>query len=174
MKWTAICSATQANAGSWRHTNFDIENQVREEVRSLLALDNGLVSGGALGVDFFATDEALQAGIDASRLKIIIPSTLAIYSAHYLHRAIEGVITNGQAQRLILQLETVRSMGCLVEGTAQIIDKVAYFNRITQIIDIVDELVAFHVNNTEGTQDTINKARCKGVAVKIFSYSIAI
>ncbi len=33
MKWTAICSATQANAGSWRHTNFDIENQVREEIQ---------------------------------------------------------------------------------------------------------------------------------------------
>ncbi len=33
MKWTAICSATQANAGSWRQTNHDIENKVREEVR---------------------------------------------------------------------------------------------------------------------------------------------
>ena len=67
MKWTAI-------AGSWRQTNLDIESKVREEVRSLLALGNGLVSGGALGVDFFATDEALQADVDASRLKIIIPS----------------------------------------------------------------------------------------------------
>ena len=74
MKWTAICSATQANAGSWRHTNFDIENQVREEVRSLLTIGNGIVSGGALGVDFFATDEALLADVNASQLKIIIPS----------------------------------------------------------------------------------------------------
>ena len=63
MKWIAI-------AGSWRHTNFDIENQVREEVRSLLTRGNGLVSGGALGVDFFATDEALQAGIDAKLIGI--------------------------------------------------------------------------------------------------------
>ncbi len=82
MKWTAV-------AGSWRQSNLDIENKVREEVRSLLALGNGLVSGGALGVDFFATDEALQAGIEATQLKIIIPSTLAIYSAHYLQRASE-------------------------------------------------------------------------------------
>ncbi|TYQ25262.1 hypothetical protein PseudUWO311_15740 [Pseudanabaena sp. UWO311] len=152
MKWTAI-------AGSWRQTNLDIESKVREEVRSLLVLSNGLVSDGALGVDFFATDEALQAGVDASQLKIIIPSTLEIYSAHYLNRASEGVITREQAETLILQLETVRSMGCLVEGTAQIIDKEAYFNRITQIIDIADELIAFQVNDSEGTQDTINKAR---------------
>ena len=165
MKWTAI-------AGSWRHTNFDIENQVREEVRSLLTLGNGLVSGGALGVDFFATDEALQRGIDASQLKIIIPSTLAIYSAHYLNRASEGVINHKQAESLILQLEKVRAMGCLVEGAAEIIDKDAYFNRITQIIDIADELIAFQVNDSEGTQDTIAKARNKGIAVKVFSYSI--
>jgi len=165
MKWIAI-------AGSWRHTNFDTENQVREDVRSLLALGNGLVSGGALGVDFFATEEALLADVNASQLKIIIPSTLEIYSAHYLQRASEGVITRRQAESLILQLETVRSMGCLLEGTAQIINKEAYFNRITQIIDLADELIAFHINNTEGTQDTIEKARNKGIAVKVYSYKV--
>lgn len=163
MKWTAI-------AGSWRYTNFDIEKQVRAEVRSLIALGNGLVSGGALGVDFLAIDEALREG--ATLLKLIIPSTLKIYSAHYLQRASEGVITRGQAESLISQLETVQSMGCLVEGTAQTINKEDYFNRITQIINIADELIAFHVNNTEGTQDTIEKARHKGIAVKIFSYRI--
>ncbi|WP_103670595.1 hypothetical protein [Pseudanabaena sp. BC1403] len=165
MKWTAI-------AGSWRQTNLDIESRVREEVRSLLVLGNGLVSGGALGVDFFATDEALQAGVDASRLKIIIPSTLEIYSAHYLNRASEGVINHKQAESLILQLEMVRAMGCLVEGIAQVIDKEAYFNRITQIIDIADELIAFQINDSEGTQDTIDKARNKGIGVKVFSYRI--
>jgi hypothetical protein len=165
MKWTAI-------AGSWRQTNLDIESKVREEVRSLLVLGNGLISGGALGVDFFATDEALQAGVDASRLKIIIPSTLVIYSAHYLQRASEGVITREQAERLILQLEMVKSMGCLVEGTAQVIDKEAYFNRITQIIDIADELIAFQINDSEGTQDTIDKARKKGIPVKVLRYKV--
>ena len=110
-------------------------------------------------------------GIDASQLKIIIPSTLEIYGAHYLNRASEGVITRGQAKSLISQLEKVRAMGCLVEGTAQIINKDTYFNRITQIIDVADELIAFQVNDTEGTQDTIIKARNKGIAVKVFSYS---
>ena len=75
-------------------------------------------------------------------------------------------------ESLVSQLEKVQSMGCLVEGTAQTIDKEAYFNRITQIIDIADELIAFQVNDTEGTQDTINKARNKGVGFRVFSYSI--
>ncbi len=123
-----------------------------------------------MGVDFFATDEALQMCVDASQLKIIIPSTLEIYSAHYLQRAGEGVITHGQAETLVLQLETVMSMGCLVEGKAQIINKEAYFNRISQIIDVADELIAFHVNNTEETKETIEKARNKGISGKVYSY----
>jgi len=49
---------------------------------------------------------------------------------------------------------------------------IAYFNCITQIIDIADELIAFHVNDSEGTQDTIIKARNKGIAVKVFSYKV--
>jgi hypothetical protein len=165
MKWTAI-------AGSWRHTNLDIEIKVRESVKSVIALGNGLVSGGALGVDFIATDEALQSGIEASKLKIIIPSTLAIYRSHYLSRAKEGVITYEQAESLISQLVTVKSMGCLVGGLAQVIDKEAYFQRITKIIDVADELIAFNVNQTAGTQDTINKAQKKGIVVKVFIFSI--
>jgi hypothetical protein len=43
---------------------------------------------------------------------------------------------------------------------------------LSQIIDIADELIAFHVNGTEGTQKTIDKARRKEVEVKLFSYSI--
>lgn len=165
MKWTAI-------AGSWRHTNLDIEIKVRESVKSVLALGNGIVSGGALGVDFIATDEALQSGIHASKLKIIIPSTLELYRSHYLNRAKEQVITDEQAESLISQLLTVKSMGCLVEGLAQIIDKAAYFQRITEIIDVADELIAFNVNQTAGTQDTINKAQNKGITAKVFVFSI--
>jgi hypothetical protein len=75
MKWTA-------SAGSWRHTNFDIEKQVREEVRSLIALGNGLVSG----LDLFATDEALQKGVDTSQLKIIKAARLKKeYAAFFLY-----------------------------------------------------------------------------------------
>jgi pentose-5-phosphate-3-epimerase len=61
-------------------------------------------------------------------------------------------------------------MGCLVEGTAQIINKETYFNRISQIIDVADELIAFHVNNTEETKETIEKARNKGISGKVYSY----
>ena len=138
-------------------------------MREIISHGYGIVSGGALGVDYIATSEALFLG---GQLKIIIPSTLKIYRDHYFKRAEEGVITQSQAEMLIIQLELVKERGYLIEGIDNILNRETYFNRITKIIENADELIAFHINESEGTQDTINKAKNKGIPVKIFSYLI--
>lgn len=162
MKWIAI-------AGGWRKTNSQIEEDIKKIVREIISQGNGIVSGGALGVDYIATNEVLSMG---GKLKIIIPSTLEVYRSHYLKRAEEGVITKEQAQILIFQLEEVKKRGCLIEGTDTVLNKETYFNRITKIIENADELIAFHINETAGTQDTIEKAKKKGIPVRIFNYLI--
>ncbi|MBU2235814.1 hypothetical protein KKA01_02005, partial [Patescibacteria group bacterium] len=43
-------------SGSWRKTNEEVEESVREAVRKILSRGGCIVSGGALNVDFFATD----------------------------------------------------------------------------------------------------------------------
>jgi hypothetical protein len=165
MKWFAI-------AGAWRKTNREIEDKVRETVRSILREDGGIISGGALGVDYIATEEALKNNVLGSRLKIFIPSSLEIYTEHYFKRAEEGIVTKEQAGFLINQLKTVKELGSLVEGVDTELNKETYFNRITEIIREADELVAFHVNKSEGTQDTINKAKKKGIPFKVYEYEI--
>jgi hypothetical protein len=40
------------------------------------------------------------------------------------------------------------------------------------MLAIADELVAFWVNKSEGTQDAIEKARAQGIPVRIFSYTL--
>lgn len=162
MKWIAI-------AGGWRKTSSEIETDIRKTIQEIISRGDGIVSGGALGVDFIATDEAL---ILDGQLKIIIPSTLETYRVHYLTRAKEGVITKKQAEFLIAQLEEVRKRGYLFEGNSTVLNKESYFDRITKIIETSDELVAFHINQTEGTQDTIDKAKRKGIPVRIFSYTL--
>lgn len=162
MKWVAI-------AGGWRKTNSQVENDIRKTVRDVVSHGDGIVSGGALGVDYIATSEVLLAD---GKLKIIIPSTLEIYRNHYFKRAEEGVITKEQAEILISQLEEVKKRGCLVEGVDTVLNKETYFKRITKIIENADELMVFYINQTEGSQDTIDKAKKKGIPVKIFNYSI--
>ncbi|MGH7202881.1 MAG: hypothetical protein ACREHC_00370 [Candidatus Levyibacteriota bacterium] len=50
MKWVGI-------SGSWRITNKPVETDVRKAVGTILASNNGIVTGGALGVDYFATSD---------------------------------------------------------------------------------------------------------------------
>jgi hypothetical protein len=64
----------------------------------------------------------------------------SVYRCHYLKRVSEEIITDEQTENLILQLKNVHSMGCLVEGLAQAINQEEYFNRVTKIIDIANEL----------------------------------
>lgn len=165
MKFIAI-------SGGWRKTNPEIERIIRKEVKEIISRGDGIISGGALGVDYIATDEALRLHCSPKQLKVIIPSTLEIYKNHYFNRAGEGVITEDQAKYLIEQLEKVKVLGSLIEGPDLILDKETYFRRITEIVAQADELLAFHINKTEGTQDSITKAKAKGIPVKVFEYSL--
>lgn len=168
MKWIAI-------SGSWRKTSPEVEKDVREAVRAIIERGDGIVTGGALNVDWQATDEALKIDPTASRIKIFIPVTLELYAAHYRKRAGEGVITSKQAEMLISQLTQLKTANpeALIENPENtIVDQTTYFERITQIVNASDEIVAFHVNNSEGVQDTINKAEAQGKPVHLKSYEI--
>ena len=169
MKWIVI-------AESWRNSAPTIETDVRSTVHDVIERGDGIVSGGALGVDYFALDEALKLDQTGKQIKIFIPSTLEVFSTHYRKRAEEGVITQNQAETLINQLVTLKNLNknSLVQGDDAILDKTSYFNRITMIIEAADEIVTFSVNASEGTQDTINKAKNKGIPVKVFNYTVAV
>lgn len=169
MKWIVI-------AGGWRKTNARVEKDVRKTVRDIIERGDGIVSGGALGVDYIVTDEAMKLNSPADRIKIFLPATLERYAAHYRKRAKEGVITFDQAEMLIDQLSRLKQTnpGAIIEHPDNtVIDKEAYFSRITKIVEAADELVAFHINNTKGTQDIIMKAKKRGIPITLFTYIIA-
>jgi len=163
MTWVAI-------SGSWRYAPPGLPDVVRREVAAALAAGKRIVTGGALGVDYWATETALS--IDPARLKVILPTSLATYAAHYRRRATEGVISAEQAEDLIRQLETVAQVGGLVEHPErpQVVDVTTYYLRNQDVVDAADELVAFQVNASGGTQDTVDKARLKGIPIAVFTY----
>lgn len=163
MTWVGI-------SGSWRYALPGLPDAVRREVAAALAAGKRIVTGGALGVDYWATETALS--IDPARLKVILPTSLATYAAHYRRRATEGVISAEQAEDLIRQLETVAQAGGLVERPErpQVVDVTTYCLRNQDVVDVADELVAFQVNASGGTQDTVDRARLKGILVAVFMY----
>lgn len=168
MKWIGI-------SGSWRLTTPTIEEKVREVVRGIILRGDGIVTGGALNVDYFATDEALKHDPYASRIRVYIPTTLEIYAAHYRQRAREEIITMQQAEDLIAQLTALRRANpqALIENFSHtVVNMETYYERITSIVNASDELIAFQVNMSSGVQDTIEKARKKGIPVQLFTYAI--
>lgn len=168
MKWIGI-------SGSWRKTNHQVEQDVRRITREIIGRGNGIVSGGALNVDYFATDEALKFDRKAEKIKIFLPAPLEIYAQHYRNRANEGIITKNQAEQLIkqlLRLQKINPASLIENNYHQEVNEQAYYERNSAVIVASNKLIAFWVNKSEGTRDAIEKARQKRIPVKIFKYMI--
>ncbi|PIS16704.1 MAG: hypothetical protein COT61_02535 [Candidatus Portnoybacteria bacterium CG09_land_8_20_14_0_10_44_13] len=172
MKWVGI-------SGGWHRTNQKIEDDVRGIGRKIMERGDGIVSGGALGIDSIALDEAMKCNPGADRIKIFLPATLDRYAKHYRKRAQEGVITTGQAEDLINQLTGLKgaSPKALVENLEnEVIDKENYYKRNSNVVAASDELIAFRIK-TElsegmGTHDTVKKAEENGIPVKVYNYDL--
>ena len=168
-------------SGTWRTTSHKVEHDVRATVRQIFAEGNAIVTGGATGVDFFATDEALKIDPVASRITVAIPSTFESYIDHLRawtlgHNTGDPSVAQVETDALIGQLNCLRlaRAGAIVEGApvpALDIAQRHYDQRNSVVASLADEVIAFQVNKSAGTQDTIDKARAAGKKVTVFSYT---
>lgn len=173
MKWIGI-------SGSWRKVTPEIENEIRRTVSEIMMSGDGIVSGGALNVDYVALDEALKHDPKAERIRIFLPTILEKYTEHYRKHAQLGDITSDQAENLISQLTRLKQTnpGALIENPdtnfTEENKKTMYYERNSKVVEASDELVAFYIktnpNEGLGTMDTIEKAKAKNILVKVFSY----
>ena len=168
MKWYAI-------SGSWRIINKKVKEDVTKVVKAIILRGNGIVTGGALGVDYIATQIVLDFGKPEKQLRIYPPIKLNAFCKHYFKRAKEEVITPKQAEIITSQLKQVHKIApnCIFDewGFTQA-NIESYYARNTKIIENCDELYAFQVNNSQGTQDAINKAEEMGKPSHIKKYVI--
>lgn len=161
-------------SGSWRFQDKKLEALVRQTVREILKRGDEIITGGALGVDFWVLDEVLKLD-QAEKVKVFLPSPLNFYKRHYLKRAAEGIITKKQAVDLITQLKKLKKLNkqALVETTGVTnLNQVAYNARNSKEVYHTDELIAFQVNRSQGTQDTIDKAKQKQIPVQVHQFTI--
>lgn len=165
MKWIGI-------TGSWRASSEELRDDVRSAVAEVMRRGDGIVAGGALGVDQVATEEALTHDPEAARIKVIIPSSLQVFERHYRRRAEEGVITPEQAEGLLRLLAVLKDKGALIEMDHIELNVESYYARNTEVLKASDEVLAFQVNGSAGTQDAIDKARELGLPVTVRQYEI--
>lgn len=161
-------------SGSWRYEDKKLELLVRKTVGDILNKGDEIISGGALGVDYFVLDEVLKLK-QATRVQVFLPSSLNFYRKHYLKRAEEGIITKLEAHNLITQLKELKKFNkaSLIETREVMnLNQAAYFARNSKEVANADRLIAFQVNQSGGTQDTIEKARRKGISVQVHQFTL--
>jgi hypothetical protein len=137
-----------------------------------------------LGVDHIALDEALKNDPRAERIKIFLPTTLEVYTAHYRKHAQLGTITAERAEELISQLVRLKKINpeALIENPNENFNeetkKKMYYDRNMAVVEASDELMAFPVKSEAseslGTEDTITKAKSKNIPVKEFRFDLTL
>ena len=116
----------------------------------------------------------------AERIKIFLPTTLERYAEHFRKHAKLGDFTEEACKALIADLEELkrRNSGALGENRYGDFNeenkREKYFERNSSVVEASDELLAFPVRTeasaSAGTNDTIGKARAKGIPVQVFPY----
>ncbi len=162
MKWILF-------TGTWRLTNQYVENDVRAAAREVLARGDGIVTGGATGVDYFAMDEAMKMFPDASHLRVIIPAVFKSYIHDYNTNWCMDPVTKDtilELERLLQKIKNADPLA-LIEMDNDIITQDHYDLRHDEEVKISDEVYAFQVNGSTGTQDTIDKAMRSGLPITL-------
>lgn len=166
-RWVAV-------SGTWRFLPTEVEQDVRKGVQKKYNEGKSLIVGAALGVDSIAIDEMLALDPSGKRLRVIVPTTLFAYAGRLSAWASGQDEENQQrvAKHLVL-LDRIKELGVAQEGRhidPENITEDDYLAMNDRIVAHADELLAFQVHKSTGTQDTIDKARRKGIPVELTAY----
>lgn len=164
MKWIIF-------TGTWRLTNKEVEHDVRMYARKVFERGDGMVTGGATGVDFFAMDEWLKLNPECTKIRIFIPARLDHFIRDYRKNWKHDPVTDRDIDDIeyVLALIKERNPSAIFEVRKDSgdITQEEYDIRHNEEVTFSDDVYAFQVNNSTGTQDTIDKAQRAGLPVSV-------
>ena len=168
MKWLAVVGT--------REVNDTIRRDIERFVGQKIADGNGIVSGGATGIDHKAARLAYEWGLEASRFRIFLPVKLELYCQALYDRVVVGKCRQDDAIATTVALlrDIAKHRPGVLRDTTDFneVNADSFHARNCQIVALADELVAFRVNGSPGTTFTIDQAQEKGIPVKMFDYTI--
>ncbi|MEK6871895.1 MAG: hypothetical protein AABX16_03250 [Nanoarchaeota archaeon] len=91
-------------SGSWRTINQRVVNDISEIVREVIKKKRGILTGGALGVDYITTEIVLKEGDPKRQLRVVLPVKREAYIEHLTKSYFSDVIDLSQTEHLTDQL----------------------------------------------------------------------
>ncbi len=170
MKWILF-------TGTWRLTDARVEHDVRAMAKEVIQRGDGIITGGATGVDYFAMTEALAHDSSGKSLKVFLPTNLENYIHDYRTNWCKPPVTTQSIDALdvcLRKLQAARPEHLFALPYDGDITQQHYNLRHNDEVAHSDEVYAFQANDSTGTQDTIDKARAAGLPIALHKqYSIA-
>ena len=169
MRWIGI-------SGS-RTTDERVLADVIADVAELMLRGDGVIAGGALGVDYCAAAEALRHDADAARIRVIIPAELDKYRAYFERQLRKGDRRNNNATpenvaALLDQLGHLKARDALLELQHAQVNAESFHARNRAIVARASELRAYCVNRSSGTMYTARQAELAGIPATVRHYAV--
>ena len=164
MKWIIF-------SGTWRLTDSKIEQDVRQATREVVTRGDGIVTGGATGVDYFCMDEYLKMDPECKRIRIFIPAKLKHFINDYRKNWCHNPVSQediDKIEKVLLKIQEANPAALFeVKKESGDITQYDYNMRHDEEVTFSDEVYAFQVNDSYGTQDTIDKAVHSGLKISL-------
>ncbi|MGC8461584.1 MAG: DNA-processing protein DprA [Candidatus Dormibacteria bacterium] len=149
----------------------EVDRDVTREVVRLVKRGTGIVTGGAPGVDMLAMDASLHVDPTGRHLKVVLPCDFPMFLKYVHALAYHDIITRADASHLSALLHTAKKLGCCIEHPEFArISQEAFSFRNAEVVRLSEKLLAFHVDNSGGTTNTIRHALRAGKDVYRFVY----
>lgn len=158
--------------GSWRTINQKVVDDVTEIVRYITSNGLGILTGGALGVDYIATETVLRENEDPKTyLRIVLPINRIDYIRHFRNSNLNSRINVSQMRAIAEQIiyinrnlpEIIFDASCFDENKfLELINEKyredCYSFRNNLVGYGCDGLIPFLVNESNGVKDAIRSA----------------
>ena len=173
-------------SGSWRITNHEVIEDVTEVTRQIMNRGYGIITGGALGVDYLTTRVVLEEGDPENKLRIVLPLPKQLYTENFRVAERDNKIHPSQAHALINQIETIEKkypkvLFDNIEVSHQDHDQFLsslrlrerkYTDRNSLVSYACNGLVGFCVNDSDGVLNTLSSAKIMNKEFFLYPYDI--
>lgn len=152
-----------------------IKRDVQDITENVISLDWSIITGGALGVDHYSTQKVYELG-RLDLLLVMLPVKIDNYLVHLTESHMgRGIISRDQVEevnKLLLDIKSESPESIYDESIFRNCHERSYYARNAREAYLGNSLCAFHVDDSGGTRDMIEKMLGRNKFAYVHRYEV--